>query len=262
MSYRSEQFIDSLVMNSINDDDKIKTLFDFVKSKVSYIDFENGIGAVQPRDVNKILNMRLGDCKDMSNLLCQSLRYLGFDAQLAISATNTYSYNLEFPSIAAANHVICVVPRNNQLVYLDATSSSCIYGYPSTHLQDKNILVIDDDSTYLEIVPKVPLHKNKSTYTCQLKLNQNELTGFFNYKMHGLSQMSIRHLKNSVGESLFAAYQKNYLEHFAPKINHHDIQLLQTDTTILLNGKVTIEKMRFSAGYKKIHFHGSAAISS
>ena len=194
--------IDSII-GTITDDEKIiKTLFNYVQNKIRYIDIEDGISAFQPREVNSILSNKQGDCKDMSNLLTQSLKYKGYDARIALASSLSHRFSLDFPNVASANHVVCVVKINEKWVMLDATDRYCIFLKPSSHTQNRNIFIIGKDmGTYLHI-DKIPYNENLDSTYLEMSIENGIIEANVNMNMNGLASQKYYsakdYYKNSV----------------------------------------------------------------
>jgi hypothetical protein len=75
----------------------------------------------------------------MAFLIHSILKSYEIESNLALSASITHAFDLDFPSIASADHIICCVKKNGKWIYLDATEISCQYGFPSTQIQGKHI---------------------------------------------------------------------------------------------------------------------------
>src|SRR6185369_7676613 len=87
------------------DTDKlVRNIFHFVQAKIKYIDIENGLNAFVPRDPNFVLENKQGDCKDMAFLIYSILKGCGIKSNLALAASITHSFDVDFPSVASANH--------------------------------------------------------------------------------------------------------------------------------------------------------------
>ncbi len=204
-------YLDQLKEQYGNDSSRkmIRAVFDFVKSKIRYIDFENGIGAVQPRPIQKVFANQQGDCKDMGNLLCQMLRYLGLEAYVAISPTLSHPYDFDFPSLASANHVICVVYHNDEIICLDATEDFGIFPLPSRQIQDKTIFIINDDQGKLYNVPKVNAATNEIRFEFELSVKDETFEGQSSHFYKGLSQVPLRILNEYTNDQ---TYLEQYLQ--------------------------------------------------
>ncbi|MFK8103329.1 MAG: transglutaminase family protein [Saprospiraceae bacterium] len=228
----------------------IAAIFNFVKEKITYIDFENGIGAVQPRDVNQVLQHKQGDCKDMSNLLCQALKYFGFEAYIAISATLSHPYDFDFPSLASANHAICVVKLGEDWLFLDATEDYGIFGLPSRQIQDKHVFLVNEDQGQVLKVDKVTAAKNAVFHRLQLQQEGQILTGEGQYEYHGLSQIDLQFLQHYTSESKVHRYLSKSFEQKFSNTELSSFQLLNSDSTTAINYQCEINKMFTQIGQR------------
>jgi len=234
--------MESAIEGISNDNEKIKTIFQLVQNKISYISFESGIGAVQPRDVNQIFEYKQGDCKDMGNLLCQSLKHFGYEAYMAISSTVSHRYDLDFPCLASANHAICVIKINDEWKYLDATESHGIYGYPSRQIQDRNIFIINDTEGLLHKVEKVAAENNRANYDFHFVQNKNSLDGDFNFQLNGLSQIDFVYIQNYSTADKANNVLTRYLESWAKNIEVEAVDIATDLLTTALSGAVKTSK--------------------
>lgn len=225
-----------------DDNEKIKTIFQLVQRKINYVSFENGIGAVQPRDVNQIFEYKQGDCKDMGNLLCQFLKHLGYEAYMAISSTVSHRWDLDFPSLASANHAICVVKINGEWKYLDATESHGIYGYPSRQIQDRNIFIITQNKGHLHKVKQVSPENNRANFDFHFKQNKNSLEGDYRFQLNGLSQIDFVYIQNYSTAGKANEILTKYLEGWAKNLEVKDVNLETDLLTSSLKGQVKSSK--------------------
>lgn len=166
--------------------------FEFVKREIRYIDIENGINAIVPRHCEKVLSEQLGDCKDMATLLTAIYRKFGFEAYPAISQTNQIESSFNFPSIALANHMICVLKLGDQLVYLDPTENGCLFGDPSLQIFGTSAFLIGHKPTYFHIIPSEPQSKSFSSlsYTIDGETEKISLT----IKAHGKMNLMFNYI--------------------------------------------------------------------
>lgn len=222
--------------------ERIGKAFDLIKDRTSYIDIENGLGAVKPRDVNKIWHAQQGDCKDMSNLLCQALISLGFEAYVALSSTIGHSFNLDFPSLSSANHAICVVKFKDEWIYLDATERSGFFGYPSRQIQGRNIFIIDNHDGELVTVPKVSAKDNIIEHSLRFHKIRNSLKGEINSIYHGLSQIDFRDAKKWFTDKKFESWLQNYLEERSSNLSCEKSELVCIEDHCEINAVVSSER--------------------
>jgi len=117
-----------------------RALYDWVARNISYGGNCIGIGAVVPRDLDVVLDNRLGDCKDHATLLQALLAARGIESEQALINAGG-SYQLPgVPVVSAVNHVINYLPKQN--LFVDATSSSTPFGMLPMSLGEKPVLLV------------------------------------------------------------------------------------------------------------------------
>lgn len=212
--------------------------FDFVKNEIRYVDIENGINALVPRQCEKTLTNKLGDCKDMATLLTAIYRHFGFEAYTAISKTNSKSTPFEFPSIGYANHMICALKLNTEWYYLDPTEESCIFGDPSIQILGTEAFIIGHKTEYFKNVPNTVRAATSSNFSysidkaSQLISLQLNAHGKFNHLFHYLD-LNSKNPTTSI-EQLFLRFTELNWQLTQVDINQTQSSLLLT--TPLLNG--------------------------
>lgn len=175
----SKIIIDSIAAVNSDTKNSISVYYDYIKKGFKYLDVMVGMGAFIPRDVNTVLNNRQGDCKDLANLLCAILKYKGYDANVAFAATNSYSFDFNFPSLCSGNHMICTVKIDSVLLLLDPTDINHQIGQPVQSLQGKTIFVTNSKKPYYYSVPILSQNDNRYTIQLSLKSGNNMLKGDF-----------------------------------------------------------------------------------
>lgn len=103
-----------------------KMLYSWVAKNISYAGNCIGIGAVVPHDTDRILDNKLGDCKDHTALLQALLASKGIESTpVLVNSGNVYSLP-ELPIVGVFDHVINYIPALN--MYADSTSSDTPFG--------------------------------------------------------------------------------------------------------------------------------------
>jgi hypothetical protein len=88
-----------------------------------------------------------------------------------------YSYT-EVPLPITDNHMISAVNIDNSWIFLDATDPNCIFGMPTSGIQDKEALIsINPDKYELVKVPVMPAVKSILTDSTFLTIDNNTLSG-------------------------------------------------------------------------------------
>jgi transglutaminase superfamily protein len=247
VSPETEIFIKDNIGKNENSDTIIKLLFDMVTSKIRYIDIEIGIGSFRPHKLDYIIERKQGDCKDMANLICQSLRQYGIEANLAISATLGHRFNMDFPSLSCGNHMICVAKdKNNNYLFLDPTETQGHYLHPSRQIQGTSVFVFGVGKGFYLDVPIVESLNNKSAMNYYLKVEKDGITGTYSLEFNAISSFMIKTWYNEYSNNRFSTYMTSYLEILSPKIDYKDYVVEIEDDGIILTGEVEVPKSIYS----------------
>ncbi|NNM16030.1 MAG: hypothetical protein HKO56_05175, partial [Bacteroidia bacterium] len=211
-------------------------------------DFENGIGAIQPRNVNDILKKKQGDCKDMSNLICQALKLNGVNAYMAISSTIYHDYEFDFPCIASADHCVAVAEINDKKIYLDATEDYGSYGHPSQQIQNKNVFIVNNSGGELVKVPLVNNKENLALLTVNLNKNKEVLEGDFTYELSGMSKIEILTFLKQNSKSDIEYSITYYLESKFNNLQLSEITFEEKDEKLVIYGKANSKNAFLTVG--------------
>jgi hypothetical protein len=155
-------FVDSLVKDLSADEAKIKAIYYWVKDNIKYIAFESGYEGFIPRQSIDVFNKRYGDCKDMSSIITDMLKYAGIESYLTWIGSREIPYKYtENHTMNTDNHMIAAVKLNGNYIFLDATAPHTPFGYPSSFIQGKEAMInISKDKYELVTVPVVEASKN------------------------------------------------------------------------------------------------------
>ncbi|HTR23528.1 MAG TPA: DUF3857 domain-containing protein [Terriglobales bacterium] len=142
-----------LTKGAATDDEKLKILYSYVSTQFHYIGVAFGIGRYQPHAAESVLENQYGDCKDKHTLLASLLTAAGIPAY-PVLISSAYEVDADVPSPGQFNHVITVVPRGSELIWLDTTAEVGPYRYLVPPLRDKHALAIWKDKAELVLTPK------------------------------------------------------------------------------------------------------------
>lgn len=161
------------------DDEKIKSIFYWVKENIKYIAFENGYEGFIPREASLVFERKFGDCKDMGSIISCMAQYANVkNVTIAWIGTRSipYSYNdLATPSVD--NHMIAIFKKGDDYVFLDGTDKQTRYGIPTAFIQGKEVLFSENDQYKIYPVPIVPANQNEIRETVNLKIENSKLVG-------------------------------------------------------------------------------------
>lgn len=120
--------------------DVAKRLYDWVSREISYAGNCIGLGAVVPRDLDVVLDNRMGDCKDHATLLQALLKARGIDSTQALVNAGDVHVLPKTPVASMVNHVITYVPSLD--LYMDSTSSTEPFGSLPASVAGKRVLLV------------------------------------------------------------------------------------------------------------------------
>jgi len=163
--------LDKLSFPSGSIDDKIKVIFNYLKSKVKW---NNVLGYYVHKGVKKAYKNGEGNVADINLMLVAMLRYVGVKANPILVSTKSNGVPL-FPTRTGFNYVICGVEKIGEVVMLDATQQfTSINILPENALNwHGRIIRKHGSSTWVNLNPK----KN-SVETNMLSVKVNQDLGF------------------------------------------------------------------------------------
>lgn len=187
--------VKDITKNATTDIEKAKAIFYWTQDQIKYIAFEEGMDGFIPRNTDKVISQRYGDCKDMSTCITTLLKYADVPASLCWIGTNEipYSYN-ELPTPSVDNHMIAALKHEEEYYFLDATSNYLPFGMPSRFIQGKEAMVrTGEDSYELVKVPFVDGKQNSQIEVSKLKIEDDKLTGSSTKTFNGYYKTEFNH---------------------------------------------------------------------
>lgn len=132
----------------------IQQLYDFVRDNIRYVAYEEGDAAFRPDTPAETMRKRYGDCKSMSLLFATLLNRAGIQAYFAVTGTRKIPWRIaEYPSLAAANHAICVVPEGDGYLFLDPTQPQISASHIPGWLRGKDAMALTGDGYRMIDIP-------------------------------------------------------------------------------------------------------------
>jgi len=132
---------DELTKGLTTPDAKLQALYNYVSTQFRYISISLGAGRYQPHFAADVLTNQYGDCKDKHTLFASLLKAAGIDAWPVLIGS-AGKLDAAVPSPGQFDHVITVVPKQKDYVWLDTTPEVAPYGYLAPALREKQALVI------------------------------------------------------------------------------------------------------------------------
>jgi len=124
---RIRKLADGIVKGAQSRREEAQKLYEWVSTNLTYAGNTIGVGSVVPRDLDVVLDNRMGDCKDHTTLLQALLAARGIASeQVLVNSDDAYDLP-EVPSVWAVNHVMNYLPEWQ--LYVDATVKDMPFGY-------------------------------------------------------------------------------------------------------------------------------------
>ncbi|MDB5280152.1 MAG: hypothetical protein JWR61_5107 [Ferruginibacter sp.] len=128
---------------------KAKRIYEYIVNNIRYSSVAFRQNGYVPQNLSKVLNTKLGDCKDLSSLFVALTARAGINAQLVLIDTrNNGMKDMDLPSMEF-NHCISLLHVDGKEYYIELTDSNLPFGSLPSNLNGALSLII-------------PLHGQKS----------------------------------------------------------------------------------------------------
>ena len=190
-----QKIVDSITNKTSYPETKARKIYSWVQQHIKYVAFEQGMEGFVPRDAKVVCSRRFGDCKDMASILTEMMRAAGIQAYFTWIGTRDRPYaftQLNLPLVS--DHMICTIRLNDRYIFLDGTDPTCIFGYPTSMIQDKEALISISEKQYKVLrVPIMEKTQNIIIDSTWLELTpggirgriKKNLSGYFAMRFHG-----------------------------------------------------------------------------
>lgn len=178
---------------STSEEDLVKKVYYWVQDNIQYIAFEDGMRGFIPNSGSYTCEKRYGDCKDMANLIVNMLEIAGVKSYHTWVGTRDLPYRYsKVPTPLVDNHMIATyVSKSGEYYFLDGTSDYTTYGYPSSMIQGKEVLISLDENRYeVKEVPVIEKSKNRMYDSVSIRIDdKNVLVGKGAIQLNGFAKV-------------------------------------------------------------------------
>lgn len=190
----------SITEGKKTDEEKIKSIFYWVKDNIKYIAFENGYGGFIPREASLVFDRKFGDCKDMASIITCMAKYANVPGvYLAWIGTRNIPYSFStIASPSTTDHMIAVYKKGMEYIFLDATDQETHYGIPSAFIQDKEALLYDGAISHTVKVPITSSEKNLIKDSVILTIENDKIIGNGQLEISGYNRTNTL---NQIGDA-------------------------------------------------------------
>ena len=188
------------------DEDKLRSLYDYVVQQIPYQVFQFSYDASIPHGPDQVLLNRWGDCKDKGHLLVAMLREVGLEAWPVLTMSRSEGTQLPLPQFAF-DHLIAACVIDNDTLYVDATDIPFPPNQSITHdFAGQPFLVINpNDTRSLAKLHDAEAQGNRSVSTMSLSPSDdghyamdyrseyyNLKAGYQRYDLRGVTPSELR----------------------------------------------------------------------
>lgn len=147
-----EEEVSALIKGATTESEKINLIFNFVKSKVKWNDYN---GYTTDNGVRRAYKEGVGNVADINLMLTAMLRYAKINANPMLVSTRSNDIPL-FPATGAFNYVISAVEVLNDVILLDATDKFAIPNVlPIRAINWQGRIIRESgSSTWFDLTPK------------------------------------------------------------------------------------------------------------
>ena len=172
-----KQIVNNLTSGLETQHEKIRTIYDFVTSKIRYVGIELGKGAYQPSLASQVLHKRYGDCKDKTTLMISMLDQIDVQAfPVLINPSPFARVDPEMPSTGQFSHLITMIPQQEgEIIWLDPTSETCPFGSLPAINQGRQVLVVKKKTAEFLETPTAPPEFNQLIVNTKIVIGSDDV---------------------------------------------------------------------------------------
>lgn len=150
LSEEVKQELGSIISETDTEKEKILKVYKYLQNSTRYVNISLGIGGYQPYPAMTVRTNGYGDCKALSNYAYAMLNSIGIKSYytLVSAGSNERDIFIDFPS-QQFNHVILCVPLEKDTIWLECTSQTSPPGYLGRSIDNRTVLLIDEDGGHL-----------------------------------------------------------------------------------------------------------------
>ena len=207
--------------NKNTDEEKINAVTSLLNEKVQYMgDWRTVSGKYFPRDLEKIADSQVGDCKDFSASTAAILQELGYKVQpiLVMRETTSTSNPEALPNMGNFNHVmIKVTNRDGKIYWIDPTNTVSMAQGIFPDIADRSALVLDSEEVDYIKIPAVQGENSKVISHSELTIEDNVVNEYGQLTVQGeaalgLTGVGLYYSDEQLRDSVFRMISGVYLD--------------------------------------------------
>jgi len=174
----AEQEIREVIKGLTDQREIVEKLYRYMQDKVRYVNISIGLGGFEPIEAQRVHEVNYGDCKALTNYMASLLQVAGIPSvyTLVHAGSSASSVVEEYPS-QQFNHVILMVPLEQDSIWLECTSQRLPPGYLGDFTDDRTVLFVNEDGGKLGRSPAFTIDENCITTSTEVRIDE-QLNGF------------------------------------------------------------------------------------
>ena len=165
---------------------KVKILYEYLQQTTRYVNISLGIGGWQPMKAEEVAKTGFGDCKGLTNYMMSMLKVVNIPSYYTIISTTKKRFFPDFPNFSQANHVILMVPVDNDSIWLECTSQQLPFGYIHDDIIGHDALAVGQDNIFFCTLPTYPASESAEINRINMELSSD---GHANFSIHSTFKM-------------------------------------------------------------------------
>lgn len=187
--------------------EKARILYEWVSRNITYGGNCIGLGAVVPRDVDVVLDNRMGDCKDHATLLQAMLAAAGIRSeQVLINSGGKYDLAAT-PVPSLVNHVMNYLPDFR--MYVDATAKEIPFGYLPDDSYSKPVIHVGAATALAKVPAQAPSASNQKLHMTLKMAANGGASGTMKVSLKGAAAAAVR----AAHRDLTADGEREFVKH-------------------------------------------------
>jgi len=140
--------VQKLISGCSSKAEKIKVLYHYLQDNTRYVNVSIDVGGLMPYPAEYVAKNKFGDCKALVNYMHSMLNLAGIESVYCLvqSGSNPEGIIKEVPC-PQFDHVILMVPGENDTTWLECTSNVLPAGYLGSFTQGREVLAIRKDAS-------------------------------------------------------------------------------------------------------------------
>jgi len=153
--------------------EKTRIIFEYLQNNTRYVSIQLGIGGFQPAPAQSVIKSKLGDCKGLTNLMRAMLKSVGISSNYSEISTRNKDIRSDFPSFNQTNHVVLLVPFQNDSIWLECTNQTLPFGYVHRNIAGHDAVVMTEKGGQICKLPSYLDEENRTETMLRVVLDEN-----------------------------------------------------------------------------------------